>query len=84
MCIHLSGKTKCHLHSLALLGTKKWLEEMTGNERSLYPCLFRAWQARTCAVNLSKIYKHNTKLFNLFFTFNFASLQNNQFPSFLF
>ena len=29
--------------------------EMTGNERSHYLCLFRAWQAYACAVNLNKI-----------------------------
>ena len=59
--------------------------EMTGNERSLYPCLFRARQACTRAVN-KYLYnlktKHKNKLFNLHFTFkhviwlSFASFQN--------
>ena len=47
--IHLPGKTKCHLHSKCSPRI-----EMTGNERSLYPCLFRSRQACTCAVNKYK------------------------------
>ena len=66
---------------------------MAGNERSLYPCLFRGRQACTCAVNkyLNNLNtQHKNKLFNLHFTFkhviwlNFASFQNNQLVASLF
>ena len=42
--------------------------ELTGNERSLYPCLFRARQACTCPVNL---YKSKNSTLNFLTSFYF-------------
>ena len=50
--------------------------ELVGNERSLYPCLFRGRQACTCAENKyrsSLNAQHKNKLLNLHFTFNFSN-----------
>ena len=67
--------------------------EMAGNERNLYPCLFRGRQACTCAVNkylCNLNAQHKNKLFSIHFSFkhviwlNFAYFQNNQLVAFLF
>ena len=54
---------------------------MTGNERSLYPCLSRARQACTCAVNkyLHIKSKYTTQNLSTYFSLSDSiSLQNNQ------
>ena len=56
---------------------------MTCNERSLYPCLFRAWQACTCAVDINKNLNAQHKIPRLTFYFQLRFV-TEQSVSFLF